>query len=251
MLPIGSRQLRFPATRPGFSQGEVDLPSPPSSTGDEIEVLDCLPGQQETMGGQGRDSDERTSGNKHQKIEMKIPELEKENNQIPNPRDSGNHSPSNDDLAAQATSVGPAISRKRYSVSTTQLPSPTSPPPSSSFTNHPYAQSQDQASNLDHAPFCGCVTCSASKYKARSTPTPYDLRPPEPPITLRPQKLRGWIHRITDPVGNAFSLDSRRSSSALKNGTVFSATAGEDGKLRRSYERSSPSSPSVANLGRR
>ena len=116
---------------------------------------------------------------------------------------------------------------KRFAYSATQLfsptspTSPTSPPPPSSFTLHPYAQSQSssaaslaQVSKVDHAAFCSCTTCSASKYEVRAaTPTPYDLRPTSP-ISLRPEKRKGWMHRITIPVGNVFMLDAKKSSHA-------------------------------------
>ncbi|OAX42493.1 hypothetical protein K503DRAFT_683164 [Rhizopogon vinicolor AM-OR11-026] len=67
-----------------------------------------------------------------------------------------------------------------------------------------------------HAPFCGCDSCSVTKYKAPDvTPSPYDLRPPEPPILLRPEKPKGWIRRLSMPaVGAAFSMDAKKNASA-------------------------------------
>lgn len=251
--------------RPGLSQegcGKIDLPSPSPSTGPNTEEkLNHHQRQQELAGDQGQDSKE-WAVDRRQEIEMRIRELEEDHNHSFNSRDSGSVSPPNDGpgVQPQASSPTHAISRVRYSYSTTQLVSPTSPSPPSSFPNHPYAQSQSQSpsrsqvSNLDHAAFCGCATCSASKYKTRSvTPTPYDLRPPEPPISLRPEKPKGWIRRITVPVGHAFSLDSKKSS-MLKNGIMLSAAAGEEKeRRRRSYEpeQGGISNHSVLNFGRR
>jgi len=254
--PIAERQPRsfgVISPRPSFSQEDhrkIDLPSPSPSTGADTEELDRLRGQQEAVGAQEQSLKGRAPVDRQQEIEMRIRGLEEDCNQSFNVRDSDNLS-SDPGAQPQATSSTAVISPMRYSYSATQLASPTSPPPPSSFANHPYAQSRGQISNLDHAAFCGCATCSASKYKARSaTPTPYDLRPPEPPISLRPEKPKGWIRRITVPVGHAFSLDSKKSISGLKNGIMFSA-AGEDGKMRRSYEQGGISSRSVANFGRR
>ena len=151
---------------------------------------------------------------------------------------------------SQFDSPTPAISRARYH-STTHLV----PPPSSSSTYLPIeSQSQPpspadrgQSSSLGHADFCGCATCSASQYRTRNTPSPHDLRPPEPPINLRPEKPKGWIRRLSMPVGNAFSLDSKKSNSSLRNVPL----AGEDGRIRRSFEKSGISNRSVTNLTRR
>lgn len=147
----------------------------------------------------------------------------------------------------------PVMSRARHSYSATHLV-----PPSSSSSSHlpnPRYQSQPpspgdvtQSSPSGHADFCGCATCSASKYRVRSTPSPHDLRPPEPPITLRPEKPKGWIRRLSMPVGNAFSLDSKKSNSSLKS------PPGEDGRLRKkSFEQGGISNRTVGNLnlGRR
>jgi hypothetical protein len=238
--PIGERQPRsfeIISPRPSRSQedhGKIDLPSPSPSTGSDTEELNHRRGEQEASGKQGQDLKVQAPVDRQQEIEMRVRELEKSFDS-PQP---------NDDPGTQ-------LPRIRYSYSTTQLVSPVSPPPPSSFTSHPYVQSRGQASNLDHTPFCGCASCSAANYKARSTtPTPYDLRP-KSPISLRPEKPRGWIRRITVPVGHAFSLDSKKSSSALKNGIMWSAAVGEDGRMRRSYEQGGNNSRSSTNLGRR
>lgn len=103
----------------------------------------------------------------------------------------------------------------------------------------------------DHAPFCGCDTCSVSKYKAADTSlSPRDLRPPEPPILLRPEKPKGWIRRLSMPSVNvAFSLDAKKNASliSLKAGLPLPS---ENGRLRkRSYEQGI-SNRTVTGIGR-
>ncbi|KAJ7158711.1 hypothetical protein C8R46DRAFT_1178136 [Mycena filopes] len=55
-------------------------------------------------------------------------------------------------------------------------------------------------------------SCSVAQYKSSSNraPSPNDLRPPEKPFNLRPEKPKGWIRRLSMPVavGNAFNLDN-------------------------------------------
>ncbi|TCD67074.1 hypothetical protein EIP91_000587 [Steccherinum ochraceum] len=108
-----------------------------------------------------------------------------------------------------------------------------------------------------HAPSCGCESCSASKYGSRTAfPSARDLRPPEPPITLRPEKPKGWIRRLSMPVmGNAFSSDSKKGISNLVGSGVSSgqyrsslALPDEDGRLR--YELNGSGNRSTATLGR-
>jgi hypothetical protein len=101
----------------------------------------------------------------------------------------------------------------------------------------------------DHAEFCGCDTCSASKYRIRNPPSPHDMRPPEPPITLRPEKPKGWIRRLSMPVGNAFSLDSKKSNPSLKTG--MASPVDENGRIRRSSEQRGNSNLNMSNAGRR
>ncbi|TFK47745.1 hypothetical protein OE88DRAFT_1665358 [Heliocybe sulcata] len=119
----------------------------------------------------------------------------------------------------------------RYSYSTTHLAAPGSP-------QHPQQQSSTSRSRpttptKDHAPYCGCDRCSASKYRAPdATPSPRDLRPPEQPITLRPEKSKGWIRRLSMPVvvgkGNGFSLDSKKNGSTA---SLASRRPDESGRL--------------------
>lgn len=70
-----------------------------------------------------------------------------------------------------------------------------------------------------------------------ASPSPRDLRPPEPPILLRSEKPKGWIRRLSMPsVHAAFSLDAKKNASALslKAGLPLPA---ENGRLRkRSFE---------------
>ncbi|KAL4064444.1 hypothetical protein V8B97DRAFT_332494 [Scleroderma yunnanense] len=117
------------------------------------------------------------------------------------------------------------------------LPSPVSrgsPSPSRSQSSTPLPAK-------DHAPFCGCDTCSASKYRLPNVPpSPRDLRPPEPPIMLRPERPKGWIRRLSMPsVSGALSLDAAKKNAAslasLTQG--LSIPVGENGRLRkRSFE---------------
>ena len=203
------------------------------------------------------------------------------------------------DLPSNSRSSPPADTRpqSRYSHSTTHLApppsssqSPSQPSSSHSHSNyskprppsplHAHSQQQHEGAS-EHAPFCGCDTCSVAKYKERkAAPSPHDLRPPAKPIALRPEKPKGWMRRLSMPVGNAFSLDSKKNTTGLgstmsgKGGmysldgkknlssTMLSARGGgvqEDGRLggggaegrggRRSYEASGISNRSATNLG--
>lgn len=139
--------------------------------------------------------------------------------------------------------------RGSQSVTHVNLFSMSSVPPRPS-TSHSPTRSQPLPTK-DHAPFCGCDTCSVSKYKASDVPpSPRDLRPPEPPILLRPEKPKGWIRRLSMPsVNAAFSLDAKKNASAisLKAGLSFPA---ENGRLRkRSYEQGI-SNRTVTGIGR-
>ena len=91
----------------------------------------------------------------------------------------------------------------------------------------------------EHAPYCGCESCSVSQYRVRDTsPIPRSPRPIDPPIQLRPEKPKGWIRRLSMPVmGNAFSSSSESkkgiSSNQFKDGYRSSlASPDEDGRLR-------------------
>ncbi|KAG1739204.1 uncharacterized protein EDB91DRAFT_1053950 [Suillus paluster] len=126
------------------------------------------------------------------------------------------------------TPKGPRLTlfqHKRGSQSTSHLvppPSSTSIPRQRGSQSPSRSQPSSPLPAKGHAPFCGCGTCSVTKYKTPEvTPSPHDLRPPEPPILLRPEKPKGWIRRLSMPaVGAAFSLDAKKNASAtsLKSG---------------------------------
>ncbi|KAI8969869.1 hypothetical protein BD414DRAFT_502414 [Trametes punicea] len=127
----------------------------------------------------------------------------------------------------------------RYPSSYSQSTNNLVPPPSSQGARQSSSQpSTPGIQPTDHAPYCGCESCSASKYKVRDVAQRRDSRPPEPPINLRPEKPKGgWIRRLSMPVvSNAFSLDSKRGISAAgiagspghRNSLAF---AEEDGRL--------------------
>jgi hypothetical protein len=222
--PMGERQPQsfdVVPPRPSISQRnyQPDLPSPSS----EADVRELTPPRGQEVGRQ----ELTEQANKDRSKEMEIRELEEDSALSVTSRGSPEQYNDGTEPQLQVESPMPIISRKRFAYSATQLfsptspTSPTSPPPPSSFTLHPYAQSQSssaaslaQVSKVDHAAFCSCTTCSASKYEVRAaTPTPYDLRPTSP-ISLRPEKRKGWMHRITIPVGNVFMLDAKKSSHA-------------------------------------
>ena len=100
--------------------------------------------------------------------------------------------------------------------------------------------SPSPSSPAEHAPYCGCNACSASKYRAPPASTARDNRPPEPPLVLRPEKPKGgWIRRLSMPVINgAFSSpDARKgvSGAGIAGGPGYRnsfAMADEDGRLR-------------------
>ncbi|KAF8896308.1 hypothetical protein BD779DRAFT_1495123 [Infundibulicybe gibba] len=194
-----------------------------------------------------------------------------------------------------ASSQGPHNASGRpqshYSYSTTHLPLPgqqhTQYAPNPNSRSHPPSPrdptypTQSPSSTSAHAPYCGCDSCSISKYRSPPTlnPSSHDLRPPEKPISLRPEKPKGWMRRLSMPVsvGNAFSLDSKKSSAGIMGGKGISSSGGgglfsldgrrngsttglrsaasqEDGfglrGDRRSYETSGVGNRSVTNLGR-
>ncbi|KAI0749964.1 hypothetical protein C8Q80DRAFT_1100838 [Daedaleopsis nitida] len=174
---------------------------------------------------------------KEREIEQRARELERERLHLLSARSGPNGSLVNDGTRATG---GPRISTTQrpsmdnlgsrypssYSQSTTQLV----PPSSQAVSRQPSSQPSSPAN--DHAPYCGCESCSASKYKSNSR------GPVESPVMLRPEKPRGgWIRRLSMPVvGNAFSLDSKKngSTTGIAGGPGYRnsmAFTGEDGRL--------------------
>ncbi|KAL6307484.1 hypothetical protein BKA93DRAFT_747540 [Sparassis latifolia] len=145
-----------------------------------------------------------------------------------------------------------------YSYSTTHLVPQSSNPASASH----YGSSQPSSPvyrPTDHSTSCGCEACSVSKYRsADPSPTLRSLRPPAPPITLRPEKPKGWIRRLSMPVISnisAFSLDSKKniSSAGIAGGPGSRnsyALPDEDGRLQ-SDLRAGIRNRSSTNLARR
>lgn len=87
---------------------------------------------------------------------------------------------------------------------------------------------QPQPMANEHAPYCGCHACSASKYATASSPSREQpvggntLRPP-----ASPEKPKGWMRRLSMPGGlsNAFSSDAKRNSSSYALGSGVSSAS--------------------------
>ncbi|KAJ7903479.1 hypothetical protein B0H14DRAFT_2665018 [Mycena olivaceomarginata] len=159
--------------------------------------------------------------------------------------------------------MGKIANNHGHSYSTTHLVPPSG---SSHQSQSPSSSTSDDGSRSQHAPYCGCETCSVAQYKASSqrSPSPHDLRPPEKPISLLTEKPKGWIRRLSMPVvGNAFSLDKKNSAPKMysldankrnANGSATTLrTVDEDGRMplaaqRRSYDASGISNRSMTNL---
>ncbi|KAI0353783.1 hypothetical protein OH77DRAFT_1512591 [Trametes cingulata] len=183
---------------------------------------------------------------KEREIEQRARELEKERQQLLTARSGRTDGYVSD---GSRGAVGPRISttqrpaldalQSRYPSSYSQSTSNLVPPPQGMSSRQPSSQpSSPSAQPADHAPYCGCESCSASKYKTRDVLPRRDSRPTEPPLNLRPEKPRGgWIRRLSMPVvSNAFSLDSKKNASNVgiaggpgyRNSLAF---AEEDGRL--------------------
>jgi hypothetical protein len=250
-----SRSLEVVLPRPTIDSG---FPSP--STEANMEELARRRQQREEL---ERQQQEQAFRERELELEMRTRELERDRAHLLSSRnnevysDTGhtasdtqsNDAPQSQRRFSQFDLPTPATSRGRFSYSTTHLV-----PPSTSYIQFPNSQSQppspannDQSSTKDHADFCGCATCSVSKYNAKGTPSPHDLRPLEPPVNVRPEKPKGWIRRLS--MGNAFSLDPKKSNSSLKNG--LTSPAGEDGRMRRSFEQGGIGHQNLTNAGRR
>lgn len=114
----------------------------------------------------------------------------------------------------------PARPHSQYSYSTTNLTNPRGPTateiPARPVSHYgelmPPAHSQASASSssvsiprpsADHAPYCGCYACSAAQYSVPSQTQPQSS------AVAKTEKSKGWIRRLSMPVGNAFSSDSK------------------------------------------
>ncbi|EIW57849.1 uncharacterized protein TRAVEDRAFT_150499 [Trametes versicolor FP-101664 SS1] len=191
---------------------------PPTPTSDEIAMRRQRIEELEELELRERDLELRM---KEREIDQRARELERERQQLLNVRGTRNDGYVSD--GSRATS-GPRISTTqrpsidtRYSSSYSQSSTNLVPPSQGMSSRQP--SSQPSSPNLqppsDHAPYCGCESCSASKYKTRDHLPRRDSRPTEPPLALRPEKPRGgWIRRLSMPVvSNAFSLDSKKNAS--------------------------------------
>ncbi|KAJ4477213.1 hypothetical protein J3R30DRAFT_3703474 [Lentinula aciculospora] len=117
-------------------------------------------------------------------------------------------------------------------------------------------------STSNHAPYCGCENCSASKYKMSS--------PLASPVRTDKERPKGWMRRLSMPIvaGNAF-LDSKKNkdsgygpgkgvrsldSKANTSTTGLRTNTTEEGRFgavsgRRSYDAGGVSNRSMTRLG--
>ncbi|KAH9848468.1 hypothetical protein C2E23DRAFT_786021 [Lenzites betulinus] len=180
---------------------------------------------------------------KEREIEQQSRELERERQQLLNVRGARNDGYVNDSSRGAggrriSTTERPSIDT-RYSSSYSQSSTNLAPPSQAPSSRQPSSQpsSPNVLPPADHAPYCGCEVCSASKYKTRDLLPRRDSRPTEPPLQLRPEKPRGgWIRRLSMPVvSNAFSLDSKKNASnvGIAGGPGYrnSLALDEDGRL--------------------
>ncbi|KAF8910676.1 hypothetical protein CPB84DRAFT_1646080, partial [Gymnopilus junonius] len=92
-------------------------------------------------------------------------------------------------------------------------------------SNNGHSSNTNSTSNSAHASYCGCESCSVSKYKNSGPSSPVQQYRQQSPQETSPQlqsqrsekssKLGvGWMRRLSMPVGNAFSgSDSKRHQS--------------------------------------
>ncbi|TFK20301.1 hypothetical protein FA15DRAFT_673622 [Coprinopsis marcescibilis] len=107
-------------------------------------------------------------------------------------------------------------------------------------------EEQSPRTKSPHAPYCGCDSCSVSKYRTSSTSTTETTSPQDngnisgnllrPPISSDKPKS-SWMRRLSMPGGlsSAFHLDAKRNSTGGSNFTlgsgVSSANVGSKGLL--------------------
>ncbi|KAI0326052.1 hypothetical protein GY45DRAFT_164841 [Cubamyces sp. BRFM 1775] len=220
---------------------------PPTPTSEEIALRRQRIEELEELEMREREHELRM---KEREIEQRARELERERQQLLTARTGRSDGYVSDNsrgaIAAGRVSAGqrPSVDTlpsSRYPSSYSQSTSNLVPPPSSQGLGVRQPSSQPSSPGVqtpDHAPYCGCESCSASKYKARDVAPRRDSRPTEPPLNLRPDKPRGgWIRRLSMPVvSNAFSLDSKKNVNNVgiaggpgyRNSLAF---AEEDGRL--------------------
>ena len=111
-----------------------------------------------------------------------------------------------------------------------------------------YYEEPQAMKRQEHAPFCGCYDCSASRYGQTKSSDPPPQDPPQSPpspTNSRQERPKGWMRRLSMPVvGNAFSSDSKKGAqrpSNTLNGKIGQGLLGplEDGRLstKPSFER--------------
>ncbi|KAG6842324.1 hypothetical protein C0991_010613 [Blastosporella zonata] len=250
-----------------------DLPRGAASPGPQAAYPQLKPRERKTSGRMQRPSSQLDSGNTvamsgHSQRPQPQYSYSTSNLVPPSPSsDSVQHSHAHD---RQRQSYSPTSYTSHYSHSPTSS--------SAQFPQSSQSQSQSPSASATHAPYCGCESCSATKYRtpqSQSPPDPTSFRPPAEPISLRPaEKKPGWMRRLSMPVGNAFSLDSKKSASGSQNfvntgigsgpgqggrgGTFFSMDGKKNASStllnvreegRRSYDASGITNRSMTNLG--
>ncbi|KAJ3808890.1 hypothetical protein F5876DRAFT_45111 [Lentinula aff. lateritia] len=267
--PLSPNGTRTSHSLDTLRQGEVlrDQPSPSSPTnrpsgsepfGDERRRQQQRLNQLAELEIQDKERELRL---REQEIKLRSQELEREKAMLISRNEkSGAHTDA-------ASNPFPSRPLSQYSsASTTNLvpPRPSSYGASdagSAYTRRDSSQNSS-TSTSNHAPYCGCENCSASKYKTSS--------PLTSPVRPEKEKPKGWMRRLSMPIvgGNVFldskknkdsgygtgkgvrSLDSRKNASTT--GLITSIT--EEGRFgagsgRRSYDSGGISNRSTTNLG--
>ncbi|THH16387.1 hypothetical protein EUX98_g9305 [Antrodiella citrinella] len=232
----------------------------PSSSGDPSKV------KQRTLDMEERERQlrarEEAMDRKTKEMEFEVYQIRRDLDRRPVDLPSNDHAPRTPVASRQQAyppASSPRLVQQMHSYSATNLGTYAMPTTLTHYSRtNPSPLNSPGIGVPDHAPSCGCEACSASKYRTRDTyPSSRDLRPPEPPITLRPEKPKGWIRRLSMPVmGNAFSSDSKKGmtnlaiASSASSGPYRSslALADEDGRFR--YDLTGVKNRSTATLGR-
>ncbi|KAH9481393.1 hypothetical protein JR316_0005919 [Psilocybe cubensis] len=93
--------------------------------------------------------------------------------------------------------------------------------PSNSAGSNSNTSSYESATS--HASYCGCETCSVNKYKYSGSSTPKQQS--NNAKSEKPTRS-SWIRRLSMPVGNAFSLDSKRHQNSNSTGNIYGLGSG-------------------------